>query len=149
MESAKLISDNVKNISNFVEIAKSNQFDKFLNIDGIGETQINSLKNCFNNNKNLEILINLKSILKIESQNSLKNGILKSKTFMITGKLNGISRAEVKSLIEKNSGITLSTVSKNLNFLVVGDKPTKKKLDQAKKFGVKIISQDGLKKLLN
>ena len=68
---------------------------------------------------------------------------------MITGKLNGISRAEVKSLIEKNSGITLSTVSKNLNFLVVGDKPTKKKLDQAKKFGVKIISQDGLKKLLN
>ena len=149
MESAKLISDNVKNISNFVEIAKSNQFDKFLNIDGIGETQINSLKNCFYNKKNLEILINLKSILKIESQNSLKNGILKNKTFMITGKLNGISRAEVKSLIEKNSGITLSTVSKNLNFLVVGDKPTKKKLDQAKKFGVKIISQDGLKKLLN
>ena len=78
----------------------------------------------------------------------LKNGILKSKTFMITGKLNGISRAEVKSLIEKNSGITLSSVSKNLNFLVVGDKPTKKKLDQAKKLSVKIISQDDLKKLL-
>ena len=148
MENAKLISDNIKNISNFVEIAKNNQFDKFLNIDGIGETQVSSLKNFFYNNKNLEILINLRSILKIESQKSLKNGILKSKTFMITGKLNGISRAEVKSLIEKNSGITLSSVSKNLNFLVVGDKPTKKKLDQAKKLSVKIISQDDLKKLL-
>ena len=68
---------------------------------------------------------------------------------MFTGKLNGISRAEAKSLIEKNSGITLSNVSKNLNFLVIGEKPTKKKLDQAKFLGVKIISQDDLKKLLN
>ena len=33
-----------------------------------------------------------------------KNGKLKNKTFMITGKLNGISRAEVKSIIEENAG---------------------------------------------
>ena len=68
---------------------------------------------------------------------------------MFTGKLNGISRAEAKSLIEKNSGTTLSNVSKNLNFLVAGEKPTKRKVDQAKVFGVKIISQDDLKRLLN
>ena len=46
---------------------------------------------------------------------------------MFTGKLEGISRAEAKSLIEKNSGTTLSSVSKNLDYLVTGDKPTKKK----------------------
>jgi len=149
MENAKLISDNVKNISNFFEITKSLQFSKFINIDGIGETQINSLKNFFSNNKNIKILFDLKNILKIESQNSIKNGILKNKSFMFTGKLNGISRAEAKSLIEKNAGITLSNVSKNLNFLVIGEKPTKKKLDQAKFLGVEIISQDDLKKLLN
>ncbi len=68
---------------------------------------------------------------------------------MFTGKLQGISRAEAKSLIEKNSGITLSNVSKNLNFLVIGEKPTRKKLDQAKTLGVEIISQNDLKKLLN
>ena len=68
---------------------------------------------------------------------------------MITGKLNGISRAEVKSLIEKNSGTTLSSVSKNLNYLVTGDKPTKKKIDQAKTLGVKLISQNELMNLLN
>ena len=39
--------------------------------------------------------------------------VLANKTFMITGKLNGISRAEVKSLIEQNSGSTVSNVSKN------------------------------------
>ena len=149
MENAKLISDNMINISNFFEITKSLQFSKFINIDGIGETQINSLKNFFSNNKNIKILFDLKNILKIESQNSIKNGILKNKSFMFTGKLKGISRAEAKSLIEKNSGTTLSSVSKNLNFLVIGEKPTKKKLDQAKFLGVEIISQDDLQKLLN
>ncbi len=149
MENAKLISGNVNNISKFVEIIRNDQFRKFINIDGIGETQINSLKNFFSNNKNLKILIDLKKILIIESQTLVKNGILKNKTFMFTGKLQGISRAEAKSLIEKNSGITLSNVSKNLNFLVIGEKPTRKKLDQAKTLGVEIISQNDLKKLLN
>ena len=149
LENAKLISDNVKNISGFLDIIKKNQIDKFINIDGIGETQINSMKNFFANKKNLEILIDLKSILSIESKILIKNGILENKTFMFTGKLNGISRAEAKSLIEKNSGTTLSNVNKNLNFLVVGEKPTKKKLDQARILGTKIISLEDLKKLLN
>ena len=149
IENAKLISDNVKNISKFLEIIKTKQFEKFINIDGIGETQINSLKNFFSNNKNIEIIIELKKILNIENQNYQKNGVLKNKTFMFTGKLDGISRAEAKSLIEKNSGITLSNVSKNLNFLVAGEKPTMRKLDQAKVLGVKIISQTDLKKLLD
>tara|TARA_B100000886_G_scaffold99729_1_gene66210 strand:- start:5946 stop:7961 length:2016 start_codon:yes stop_codon:yes gene_type:complete len=149
LENAKLISENVKNISNFLEMIKNNKFDKFTNIDGIGETQINSLKNFFFNDKNLDILKKLKNILNIESQNNVKNGILKNKTFMFTGKLEGISRAEAKSLVEKNSGTTLSNVSKNLNYLVTGEKPTKKKLDQAKILGVKIISQQELIKLLN
>ena len=45
-----------------------------------------------------------------------KGGVLKDKTFMLTGKLNGISRAEAKSLIEENSGSIVSNVSKKLNF---------------------------------
>ena len=52
-------------------------------------------------------------------------------------------------MIEKNSGITLSSVSKNLNFLVLGDKPTNRKVIQAKNLGVKIIKLKDLKKLLN
>ena len=78
-----------------------------------------------------------------------KDGILKNKSFMFTGKLKGISRAEAKSLIEKNSGTTLSTVNKNLDYLVIGEKPTKRKLDQAKSHGINIITQSQLRKLLN
>ena len=94
-------------------------------------------------------MIELTNILNIQSEISEKNGILKNKTFMFTGKLDGISRAEAKSLIEKNSGTTLSNISKNLDYLVVGEKPTKKKIDQAKNFTVKVITQKELIKLIN
>ena len=149
IENAKLISDNVKNISNLIEVIKQNNFDKFLSIDGIGETQVNSLKSFFSNQSNINIIIDLKKVLDIESRSLNKNGILRNKTFMFTGKLEGMSRAEAKSLIEKNAGVTLSGVSKNLNYLIIGDKPTKKKIDQAKKLGIKILSQKDLKELLN
>ncbi len=149
IENAKIISENVKNISSFIEIIKQGSFEKFLSIDGIGETQVSSLKSFFYNEKNKKIIIDLNKLLNIESQNINKNGILKNKTFMFTGKLEGMSRAEAKSLIEKNSGITLSGISKNLNYLVIGDSPTKKKIDQAKKIGVKVILQKELIKLIN
>ncbi len=149
IENAKLISDNVKYLSTFIGLVKNKNFDKLLNIDGIGETQINSLRAYFSNQLNLKILSELNNKLKIRTIISYKNGILKNKTFMFTGKLDGISRAEAKSMIEKNSGTTLSNVSKNLNYLVIGDKPTKRKIDQAKILGIKIISQEELKKLLN
>ncbi len=149
IENAKLISDNIKNISNFIDLIKSKQFDSFLNIDGIGETQIKSLKNFFSNKSNTSIVIELSSLLKIQSQILNGNGILKGKSFMFTGKLDGISRAEAKSLVEKNSGSTLSNVSKNLDYLVVGEKATNKKVEQAKTLGIVIISLEELKKLLN
>ena len=60
---------------------------------------------------------------------------------MITGKLENMSRAEVKAIIEKNAGKILSSVNKKLKYLIVGEKPTKRKIDQAKKLGVKVLSQ--------
>ena len=149
LENAKLISENVKNISKFIEIIKKNKFNEFLNIDGIGETQIKSLKNYFLNKTNLIVLEELIKILDIKKVKINQDGILKNKTFMITGKLNGISRAEAKSLIEKNSGKILSTINKNLNCLVVGEKPTKRKIEQAESLNIEIISQDELLSLLN
>ena len=74
---------------------------------------------------------------------------LNNKTFLVTGKLNGISRAEVKSLIEENSGTTVSSVSKKLNYLIIGDKPTKRKVINAKELKIKIIDQVQFLKMLN
>ena len=149
IENAKIISENVKNINDFILIIKDKKFYKFANINGIGETQINSLKNFFSDDLNQKIFIELKNILVVQNENINKSGILKNKTFMFTGKLDGISRAEAKSLIEKNSGTTLTSISKNLDILVIGEKPTKKKVDDAKQLGIKIISQKQLKELLD
>ena len=74
---------------------------------------------------------------------------MKDFTFMFTGKLEGISRAEAKSLIEKNSGKIISNVSKKLNFLVVGEKPTNRKVNEAKNLNIKVINQKELIKMIN
>ena len=68
---------------------------------------------------------------------------------MLTGKLNGISRAEAKSLIEKNSGSIVSNVSKKLDYLIVGEKPTKRKIDNAMSLNIKILNQGDWLKILN
>ena len=99
---------------------------------------------------NLKVLNELGKILSIKDAiSNRKNGLLNNKTFLVTGKLNGISRAEVKSLIEENSGTTVSSVSKKLDYLIVGDKPTKKKINNAKELKIKIIDQDHFLKMLN
>ena len=99
-----------------------------MNIDGIGETQLVSIKNFFSKNINLKILNELDEVLNIQDAKVVNTkGLLRDKSFLVTGKLNNISRAEVKSLIEENSGTTVSSVSKKLNYLITGEKPTKKK----------------------
>ena len=60
---------------------------------------------------------------------------LRNKTFMLTGKLNGMSRAEAKSIIEQL--VLISNVSNKLNFLIAGEKPTKKKLIELKNLMLK------------
>ncbi len=150
LENAKLISKNLKSIKNFLLLSKSGNFSELLNIDGIGETQINSFKNFFSNKTNVKVLDELREILIINNAKEFKkNGLLNNKTFMLTGKLDGISRAEAKSIIEENSGSIVSNVSKKLNYLIIGEKPTKRKIDAAKDLRIKVISQKEWLKMLN
>ena len=148
-ENAKLIAKNLQKKENFTKIDKNYDFDSFINIDGIGEIQIDSIRKFFSINENLRILKDLSNFLNIQNEVINNSGKLKNLSFMITGKLENMSRAEVKTIIEKNSGKILSSVNKNLNFLIVGDKPTTKKVNQAKDLNIKIINQDGFNKLLN
>ena len=150
LENAKLISKNLLSIKNFLLLSKTKKFNDLINIDGIGETQINSIRNFFSNNINLKMLKELSELLDIKDAVLVKsNGLFTNKTFMITGKLEGISRAEAKSVIEENSGSIISNVSKKLDYLIIGEKPTKRKIDLAKDFKVKILSQDEWLNMLN
>ena len=150
IENAKLISRYVKNSKNFLLLSKNDNLKEIENVDGIGETQIQSIKKFFNLKINKEILSELDKILAIEDSQKLNDdGLLRNKTFMFTGKLMNMSRSEAKNLIDQNSGSVISNVSKKLDFLIIGEKPTKRKVESAKELKIKIITQSEWLKMLN
>jgi len=149
-ENAKLIARHLKTANNFFKLSDNKNIEGLSNIDGIGSTQIQSIKKFFLNKTNLNVLLELGKNLKIQEMTLINNkGLLNNKTFMLTGKLNEISRAEAKSLIEQNSGKIISNVNKKLNYLIVGEKPTIKKINIAKELNIKIIDQKELLEMLN
>ena len=149
LEGAKLISKNLKSFKNLISLMKNKKFEDLANLDGIGETQIKSIKSFFSNKTNEKIINELTKILTIKDViEASSDGIFKNKTFMFTGKLLNISRSEAKSLIEQNSGSIVSNVSKKLDYLIIGDKPTKRKVDFAKNLNIKILDQNSWLKML-
>ena len=150
LENAKILARYFESFQKFKILSKKNNYNDLLNIDGIGETQLVSIKSFFSKNINVKILNELDKVLNIQDAKAVNNkGLLKNMSFLVTGKLNNISRAEVKSLIEENSGTTVSSVSKKLNYLITGEKPTKKKVESAKALKIKIIDQDEFLRILN
>ena len=150
LENAKLISKQLKSSTNFILLYKNRNFDDLLNIDGIGEAQISSIKNFFLNKTNIKVISELDKIIKIKDVVQIKKGgPFANKTFMLTGKLENISRAEAKSMIEKNSGSVVSNVSKKLDYLIIGEKPTVRKINQAKELKIKVLSQNEWLNMLN
>ena len=149
-ENAKLLAQHLKNFENFYKLLKTDDIENLLNIDGIGETQIKSIRVFFSNKINLNILEKLNKSMKIfDAISTKKGGILKNKAFMFTGKLKEISRAEAKSLVEQKSGKIISNVNRKLNYLVIGEKPTNKKIKKAKELNIRILTQDEWMKMLN
>ena len=120
-------------------------------LDGIGETQIASIDNFFSNDKNVQITENLVRELNISNfsiQN--KSGKFSNKKIMFTGGFKNMSRSEAKSITENNGGKVLGSISKKLDYLVVGNsKPTKSKIEQAKQLNIKIILEKDWNKILN
>ncbi len=149
IENAKLLAEYTKSIKSFLKFVNKKKLNEFLNIDGIGDTQINSLKKFFDNRSNYNVVEKLSSILNISDLKINKDGKLLNSTFMFTGKLSNMSRAEAKSLIEKNSGSVVSSINKKLKYLIIGEKPTNRKVIQAKELGIKILSQKELLQLLD
>lgn len=81
-------------------------------------------------------------------KNVVENSFFAGKTFLVTGTLQGMSRDGAKDVIKKNGGKVLSSVSKNLDYLIVGEKPGSK-LEKAKALGVSILTEDDFTKEVN
>ena len=154
-ENAKILASFFGSINEFMKLSNSKTRKKILrnlvDLDGIGETQIASINNFFLNNSNIRITNDLIKSLVIKNFSvNFKDGKFTNKRLMFTGGFQNISRSEAKAIVEKNGGKVLGTISKKLDFLVVGaSKPTKKKIDQAKELNIKIILEKDWNKILN
>ncbi len=118
-------------------------------IDGVGEVVAESIVSWFGDKENQRALARLLESVKIKplEVNTNKNQKLTGKTFVLTGSLKNLTRDAAKNLIKQAGGRVLSSVSKNLDYLVVGEDPGSK-LTQAEQLGIKIISESEFQKLL-
>ena len=154
-ENGKILASFFSTIKEFSKLFETKNRKKILNnladLDGIGETQIQSIDNFFSNETNAKIikdLINNLNILDYKAQND--DGKFSNKKLMFTGGFKKMSRSEAKAIAENNGGKVLGSISKKLDFLIVGDtKPTKRKIEQAKELNIKIILEKDWDKILN
>ncbi len=154
-ENAKILASFFVSIKEFSQLFDLNTRVQLLknlaDLDGIGETQIQSINNFFLNKTNSKLIKDL--IYKLNIKNySFKNigGKFSNKKLMFTGGFQNMSRSEAKAIAEKNGGKVLGSISKKLNFLIVGESnPTKKKIDQAKELNIKILSEKEWNKILD
>ena len=154
-ENAKILASFFSSIKEFTKLFDLKNRKFFLvnlaDLDGIGETQIRSIDSFFSNEINTKIIKGLISKLKIKDYIAQSNeGKFSNKKLMFTGGFKNMSRSEAKAIAETNGGKVLGSISKKLDFLVVGDsKPTKRKIEQAKQLNIKIILEKDWNKILN
>ena len=154
-ENAKILAEFFGSIEKFNKIFDYKSREKILknlvDLDGIGETQIKSINNFFLNKINAKITFNIISNLKISNYQGIKTGgKFSTKKLMFTGGFENMSRSEAKLIVEKNGGKVIASLSKKLDFLIVGNsKPTKSKIEKAKQLNVKILSEKEWNKILN
>ena len=123
--------------------------EDFLEIDEIGEKIAVSIVEFFENEKNREMIIALQAAGVVLEQAETYSGTkLAGKSFLVTGTMANYSRQQIKAAIEAEGGKILSSVSKNLDYLVVGENPGSK-VKKAEKLGtVKVISEKELEEML-
>ena len=141
-----------KSINNFKKLIsrKDQIYTDLIQLDGIGDTQVKSLKNFFINKTNKKVFEQLISQLSILDHIFSKKGKFLNQTFMFTGGMSKMSRSEAKKIVENEGGKVLGSPSKKLNYLISGDsKPTIKKINQAKEIGVKVLSEKDWYRLID
>ncbi len=154
-ENAKTLANFFKNSEKFSELFSVEKRKDILSnlddLDGIGDTQIKSIEDFFDNKKNSKIIQSLMIALNVKDfQKVNKTGKLSNKSIMFTGGFEKMSRSEAKALAEDNGAKILGSVSKKLDYLVIGNsKPTKKKIQKAKELKVNLMTEENWYNLLD
>ncbi len=145
---SKLLALHYNSFENFrIEMTKardktSNSFYELVSIDQIGESIAEDLVLYFNTNANLIIfdkLLNYINIVNIKKTSSISP--YTDKIIVLTGTLNSMSREEAKQTLHSLGAKVSSSVSKNTDFLIIGDQPGSK-AKKAKELNIPIVSEE-------
>ena len=144
---SRLLAKEFISIDNFIK--ESQNIEKMSLVDGLGPKAIDSIKSYFSNNENYKTVLSLISLLNIKKfkQNKITN-FFTNKNLVFTGSLKNLSRDEAKHLTQEAGAKISSSLSKNTDFLVIGEKPGSKH-KKAMELNIIILSEDELIKKLN
>ncbi len=145
IHAARLLAERFKSMDEL----KNADFDKLAGIEGIGPITAESIVDFFKNPRNLELIERLKKAgLKMEKEEKkIEKLPLQGKTFVFTGALKNFTRDEASEIVISLGGKVSSSVSKNTDFVVVGEDPGSK-YRKAIELGVKTINEEEFMKLI-
>ncbi len=125
----------------FEDLTRAKQSD-LIEINEIGPNIAESVIDFFTDLRNINFIEKFleNGVEILYEKQEKKSSLLQGKTFLFTGTLSRIKRDQAKEIVKSNGGKYLSAVSKNLDYLVVGESPGSK-VEKAKKAGVNIISE--------
>lgn len=144
---SRLLAENVPNMETLSKLSQ----EDIQKIDGLGTVSAKSVYTFFQDEDNLNLLrdlkdlgLNFESNIYKEDKEDLAWSDLK---FVLTGSLDKYTRSEASTLIENNGGKVQSSVSKNVDYLLLGENPGSK-YDKAKELGINILSEADFEKAL-
>lgn len=143
-KAGKLLADYFKDI----DLVMNASVDDILQIDGFGKIMAESVVEFFSSDSTKELIAKLKEAgVNMKSTNVVEDTRFSGMTFVLTGTLPTLKRAEASRIIESFGGKTSSSVSKKTTYVLAGEEAGSK-LDKANKLGVQIISEEEFKEMI-
>ena len=141
--------DLIQHFGGLEELAKASPED-LQAVPDVGEVTARHVRAFFDDADNLKILAELKEMnLTMEAEKKIfaEDSPIAGKSFVLTGKLEKFTRDEASALITERGGLVKGSVSKNTDYVIVGEKAGSK-LKKAQELGIKTLTEDDFEKLL-
>ena len=143
-KAGKLLADYFKDI----DLVMNASVDDILQIDGFGKIMAESVVEFFSSDSTKELIAKLKEAgVNMKSTNVVEDTRFSGMTFVLTGTLPTLKRAEASKIIESFGGKTSSSVSKKTTYVLAGEEAGSK-LDKANIIGVQVISEEEFKEMI-
>ncbi len=136
----KTAKDIAKKFGSLINL-KNASLEEILSVYNIGEVIAKNIYDYFRDEENIKVLNELLKYLNVEKyRENIKENVFTNKKVVITGTFERFGRIELTALLESYGAQVVSSVSKNTDYVLVGDNAGSK-LAKANSLGVKVIEE--------